>query len=31
VRSLGTPDELQASSDAVVQQFINGRSEGPME
>jgi phospholipid/cholesterol/gamma-HCH transport system ATP-binding protein len=31
VRLLGTPAELRASDDGVVQQFINGRSEGPME
>jgi len=28
---LGTPAEFKASDDPVVQQFINGRSEGPME
>jgi phospholipid/cholesterol/gamma-HCH transport system ATP-binding protein len=31
VRLLGTPDELRRSDDAVVQQFINGRSQGPMD
>jgi len=31
VRMLGTPDELRRSSDGIVQQFINGRAEGPME
>ena len=31
VRLLGTPDELRRSEDGVVQQFINGRSQGPME
>jgi phospholipid/cholesterol/gamma-HCH transport system ATP-binding protein len=31
VRVLGTPADLKASSDGVVQQFINGRAEGPME
>lgn len=31
VRCVGTPDELGGSSDPVVQQFIAGRSSGPME
>ncbi len=31
VRALGTPAALQASPDEVVQQFIRGRSSGPME
>jgi phospholipid/cholesterol/gamma-HCH transport system ATP-binding protein len=31
VRLLGTPADFQASSDGVVQQFIHGRSVGPME
>lgn len=31
VHALGTPAELQQSSDAVVQQFVRGLSEGPME
>jgi phospholipid/cholesterol/gamma-HCH transport system ATP-binding protein len=31
VHLLGTPDELRRSDDEVVQQFINGRSQGPME
>jgi phospholipid/cholesterol/gamma-HCH transport system ATP-binding protein len=31
VHALGTPEELRRSSDAVVQQFITGRSDGPME
>ena len=31
VHTVATPAELQASSDAVVQQFIQGRSAGPME
>jgi phospholipid/cholesterol/gamma-HCH transport system ATP-binding protein len=31
VRQLGTPAEFRASADGVVQQFINGRAEGPME
>ncbi|HEX4449863.1 MAG TPA: ATP-binding cassette domain-containing protein [Kofleriaceae bacterium] len=31
VRALATPAELEASTDPVVQQFIRGRSAGPME
>ena len=31
VHALGTPSELRVSSDAVVQQFVRGLSEGPME
>lgn len=31
VRILGTPDELRASEDPVVRQFVEGRSEGPLE
>jgi phospholipid/cholesterol/gamma-HCH transport system ATP-binding protein len=31
VRLLGTPDEFQRSPDAIVQQFITGRAEGPIE
>jgi ABC-type transporter Mla maintaining outer membrane lipid asymmetry ATPase subunit MlaF len=31
VHALGTPAELRASPDPVVQQFITGRSTGPME
>ena len=31
VRLLGTPDAFEASADGVVQQFIHGRAEGPME
>ena len=31
VHALGAPDDLKRSADAVVQQFLNGRSEGPME
>ncbi len=31
VKKLGTPAEFRASDDPVIQQFINGRSEGPME
>jgi phospholipid/cholesterol/gamma-HCH transport system ATP-binding protein len=31
VHLVGTRDELRASSDPIVQQFIHGRSDGPME
>jgi len=31
VKLLGEPDQFRASEDAIVQQFINGRAEGPME
>jgi phospholipid/cholesterol/gamma-HCH transport system ATP-binding protein len=31
VHALGTPAEIRASTDPVVQQFIHGRSDGPME
>jgi phospholipid/cholesterol/gamma-HCH transport system ATP-binding protein len=31
VHALGTPAEFRASQDPVVQQFIHGRSDGPME
>ncbi len=31
VHALGTPAEIRASQDPVVQQFIHGRSDGPME
>lgn len=31
VVAAGTPEELQASTDPVVQQFINGRTQGPIE
>jgi len=31
VRAVGSPDELRASPDEVVQQFISGASSGPME
>jgi len=31
VRVVGTPDELRRSTDPVVQQFIEGRAQGPME
>jgi len=31
VKLLGTPDDFRQSQDGVIQQFINGRAEGPME
>jgi len=31
VRLLGTPDEFKASSDPIIDQFIHGRAEGPIE
>lgn len=31
VRLLGTPDDFKRTSDPIVQQFITGRAEGPME
>jgi phospholipid/cholesterol/gamma-HCH transport system ATP-binding protein len=31
VHAVATPAELRASTDEIVQQFINGRSSGPME
>ena len=31
VRALGTPAELRASDDGIVQQFVRGLAEGPME
>ena len=31
VHVVGTPEELRASTDPVVQQFVTGRSDGPME
>ena len=31
VHVVATPGELRASSDPIVQQFIAGRSSGPME
>jgi phospholipid/cholesterol/gamma-HCH transport system ATP-binding protein len=31
VRLLGTPDDFQRSPDPVVQQFITGQAEGPMQ
>ncbi len=31
VRLLGTPAEFKATADPVIQQFINGRAEGPIE
>jgi len=31
VKLLGTPVEFRASEDAIIQQFINGRAEGPID
>jgi phospholipid/cholesterol/gamma-HCH transport system ATP-binding protein len=31
VKLLGTPQDFRASRDGVIQQFINGRAEGPIE
>jgi phospholipid/cholesterol/gamma-HCH transport system ATP-binding protein len=31
VRLLGTPDDFRRSTDGVVEQFINGRAQGPIE
>jgi phospholipid/cholesterol/gamma-HCH transport system ATP-binding protein len=31
VRMLGTPEQFKSAADPIVQQFINGRAEGPME
>jgi phospholipid/cholesterol/gamma-HCH transport system ATP-binding protein len=31
VHALGTPEELRRKGDPIVQQFISGRAEGPME
>jgi phospholipid/cholesterol/gamma-HCH transport system ATP-binding protein len=31
VRMLGTPEDFRQSPDEIVQQFIHGRAEGPME
>ena len=31
VRMLGKPEEFKGCADGVVQQFINGRAEGPMD
>jgi phospholipid/cholesterol/gamma-HCH transport system ATP-binding protein len=31
IRCVGTPEEIQRSDDAVVQQFIKGSAEGPIE
>jgi phospholipid/cholesterol/gamma-HCH transport system ATP-binding protein len=31
VHALGTPEELRASKDPVVEQFVNGRAKGPMD
>jgi len=31
VKLVGTRDDFRQSQDGVIQQFINGRAEGPME
>jgi phospholipid/cholesterol/gamma-HCH transport system ATP-binding protein len=31
VRLIGRPDDFKATADGVVQQFIHGRAQGPME
>ena len=31
VKLLGTREEFKSSADGIIQQFINGRAEGPME
>jgi phospholipid/cholesterol/gamma-HCH transport system ATP-binding protein len=31
VRLLGTPDEFRASTDPIIEQFITGRADGPIE
>jgi phospholipid/cholesterol/gamma-HCH transport system ATP-binding protein len=31
VRALGSPQDFRQSDDGVIQQFINGRADGPME
>jgi phospholipid/cholesterol/gamma-HCH transport system ATP-binding protein len=31
VRMIGTPEEFRATDDAIIDQFINGRAEGPIE
>jgi len=31
VRLLGTPSDFKGTADPVIQQFINGRAEGPIE
>ncbi len=31
VRKIGTPEDFRSVDDEVIQQFINGRAEGPME
>lgn len=31
VKMIGTPAEFRGADDAIIQQFINGRAEGPME
>ena len=30
LRAFGTPDEIRASDDPIVQQFIQGHAQGPM-
>ena len=31
VRAFGTPDEVRASTDPIVQQFVQGKSHGPID
>ncbi len=31
VKMLGTQADFRASEDGIIQQFINGRAEGPMD
>jgi phospholipid/cholesterol/gamma-HCH transport system ATP-binding protein len=31
VRLLGRPDDFRSTQDAIIEQFVNGRAEGPME
>ena len=31
VKMLGTREDFRSSEDGIIQQFINGRAEGPME
>jgi phospholipid/cholesterol/gamma-HCH transport system ATP-binding protein len=31
VRMIGTPEDFRATDDAIIDQFINGRAEGPIE
>jgi len=30
ITEVGTPDEIKSSSNAIVQQFIQGKAEGPI-